>query len=140
MLLFGLSFWLMAHGDSTDHFSQSLHHSRVNVQLTAQFSAYFQREFAETGFGQYVNVARFFVIGNYVYFKITSFESTLVPPCLNSGVLIRMSQSTTKIVLVVLERITFVHLHHQSILRRLLPIVQLHFLAALQVGTLFGSR
>ena len=40
----------MDHGDgSTDHFSQSLHHSRVNVQLTAQFSAYFQRELAKLG-------------------------------------------------------------------------------------------
>ena len=71
---------------------------------------------------------------------MTSFEITLVPPCLNSEVLIRMSQSTTKMVLDLLERITFVHLHYRSILRRLLPIVQLHFLAALQVGTLFGSR
>ena len=38
---------------------------------------------------------------------MTSFESTLVPPCLNSEVLIRMSQSTTKMVLDLLERITF---------------------------------
>ena len=38
---------------------------------------------------------------------MTSFESTLVPPCLNSGVLMRMSQSTTKMVLDLLERITF---------------------------------
>ena len=44
------------HGDgSTDHFSQSLHHSRVNVQLTAQFSAYFQRRLAEKGIGQDVS-------------------------------------------------------------------------------------
>ena len=43
----------------------------------------------------------------FVYLQRTSLEITLVPPCLSSGVLMRMSQSTTKIVFVVLERITF---------------------------------
>ncbi len=71
----------MDHGDgSTDHFSQSLHHSRVNVQLTAQFSAYFQREFAETGFGQYVNVARFFVAHIYMVLSVSSLLLTIFLP------------------------------------------------------------
>ncbi|SDN98664.1 hypothetical protein SAMN04487900_106128 [Prevotella communis] len=30
------------YGDSTDYFSHSQHHSRVDVQLTAQFSANFK--------------------------------------------------------------------------------------------------
>ena len=32
-------------------FSHSQHHSGVDVQMTTQFSAYFQRELAETGVG-----------------------------------------------------------------------------------------
>ena len=54
---------------STNLFSPSQHHSRVDVQLTAQFSANFQRGLAKTGIlrgveatkgraGQYINSAR----------------------------------------------------------------------------------
>ena len=35
-------------------FSHSQHHSRVDVQLAAQFSAYFQRGLAKAGVSQYV--------------------------------------------------------------------------------------
>ena len=85
-----MNWGILNHWVSNNHFSHSQHHSGVDVQLTTQFSANFQRGLA-----------------NLVYLQMTSFESTLVHPCLNSGVLMRISQSTTKMVLDLLERITF---------------------------------
>ena len=42
---------------TADYFSYSQHHSRVDVQLTTQFSAFFQRGLVEAGVSQNVNVA-----------------------------------------------------------------------------------
>ena len=65
------------HRVSTDYFSHSQHNSRVDVQLTAQFSTYFQRGLVGTRVGQYVNAARFFV-KIHIYKQLCSFTDDFV--------------------------------------------------------------